>query len=99
VGETYTSGVWVVKAGETDAFVAAWEEFARWAKSMQGCGTLRLTRDAEDESRFLSFAPWESFEAQRAWKENPEFRDRLMRVREHVVDFTPSTYELLAQVD
>ena len=29
--ETYTSGIWIVKEGEEDAFVAAWKQFAQWA--------------------------------------------------------------------
>ena len=30
MAETYTNGVWIVKVGEEDAFVAAWTEFASW---------------------------------------------------------------------
>jgi hypothetical protein len=29
---------------------------------MPGSGTFRLVRDLDDPSRYLSFAPWESFE-------------------------------------
>jgi heme-degrading monooxygenase HmoA len=43
--------------------------------------------------------PWASFEAQRAWKESDEFRERIMRVLRHTEDFTPSTFELVTQVD
>jgi heme-degrading monooxygenase HmoA len=96
--ETYTSGMWQAKAGEEDDFVAAWRDFAIWARTMPGCGTLRLVRDIDEPSRFMSFAPWESFEAQRAWKEGGEFRERIMRVRRHTDDFTPSTYELVIEV-
>jgi heme-degrading monooxygenase HmoA len=97
--ETYTNGVWLAKAGEEDEFVTAWREFASWAKTMPGCGTLRLVRDVDQPSRFMSFAPWESFEAQHAWKEDPEFRERIMRVRRHTDDFTPSVFELVTQVE
>lgn len=96
--ETYTSGAWKAKPGSEDDFVAAWEEFARWARAMPGCGTLRLVRDVEDGTRFMSFAPWESFEAQRSWKETDEFRERMGRVRQYVEEFTPSTFELVAVV-
>jgi heme-degrading monooxygenase HmoA len=96
--ETYTSGTWTVKAGEEDAFVSAWEEFVRWAGEMPGSGTFRLVRDLEDPRRYMSFAPWESFDAQHAWKQTPEFRERLGRVREHVESFEPSTFELVTQV-
>jgi heme-degrading monooxygenase HmoA len=96
--ETYTSGAWIVKPGEEDAFVAEWTAFATWASSMPGSRTFRLVRDVDDPRKYTSFAPWESFEAQHDWKELPEFRERLMRVRRHCEDFQPSTLELVAQV-
>jgi hypothetical protein len=66
--ETYTSGDWIVKTGEEEAFVQE------------------------------SFAPWETFEAQQAWKELPEFPERIIRVRNHCEDFKPSTLELVTEV-
>lgn len=95
--ETYT-GTWVAKTGEEDAFVREWTSFVTWASSMPGSGTFRLVRDVDHPSKFMSFAPWESFEAQRAWKELPEFRERIGRVRSHCDDFQPSTYELVTEV-
>jgi heme-degrading monooxygenase HmoA len=96
--ETYTSGSWVVKEGEEDAFVEEWKAFVAWASAMPGSGTFRLVRDLDDPRKFMSFAPWESFDAQNDWKELPEFRERLMRVRSHCEDFQPSTLELVAKV-
>ena len=97
--ETYTSGLWVVKPGEEDAFVREWTSFVTWASSMPGSGTFRLVRDHDRPSTYTSFAPWESFEAQRAWKELPEFRERIGRVRSHCESFEPSTHELVSTVD
>ena len=97
--EIYTSGVWLAKAGEEADFVEAWREFATWARTMPGCGTLRLVRDLEQPSRFVSFAPWESFETQRAWKESDAFRERIRQVIRHTDEFTPSTYELVTKVE
>ena len=65
---------------------------------MPGAGTARLTRDLSEPRRYLSFAPWESAEAMHAWKSAPEFQERLAAVREHVAEFTPSEFELLAEV-
>ena len=93
--ETYTSGFWVAKPGEEDDFVAAWREFAAWARTHEGCGMLRLVRNVEQPARFMSFAPWASFEAQRAWKEEDEFPERIGRVRRHTDEFVPSTWELV----
>ena len=97
--ETYTSGIWVVKPGEDDALVEEWRSFVTWAGSMPGSGTFRLVRDTDRPSIYMSFAPWESFDAQQAWKELPEFRERIGRVRSHCEDFQPSTHELVTVVD
>jgi heme-degrading monooxygenase HmoA len=91
--------MWLAKSDEVDEFVAAWRDFASWAHTWPGCGTLRLVRDLDQPTRYTSFAPWASFEAQRAWKESDEFRERIMRVLRHTEDFTPSTFELVTQVD
>jgi len=45
MSETYTSGTWVVKRGEEEAFVQEWTAFVRWASRMAGSGTFRLVRD------------------------------------------------------
>jgi len=62
-------------------------------------GEFRVVRDLDNPSTYLSFAPWESFDAQRAWKEGPEFRERVMRVRRRCEDFQPSTHELVTRVE
>jgi len=96
--ETYTSGLWLVRPGEEDAFVRAWTEFVTWASTMPGSGVFRLVRDVDSPGRYVSFAPWESFEAQAAWKQLPEFRERIGRVRSHCENFEPSTHELVTVV-
>jgi heme-degrading monooxygenase HmoA len=87
-----------VKDGHEDDFIAAWTVFASWAKKQPGSQTFRLVRNVDDPSSFTSFAPWDSFEAQRAWKETEEFGTGMRRVREHVESFEPSTFELVAEV-
>jgi heme-degrading monooxygenase HmoA len=99
MAETYTSGTWMVKAGEEDAFVEAWREFVTWASELPGSGTFRLARDLAQPSHFLSFGPWESSEAQTAWRSHPEFAERLGRVRAHCDDFSASAYELVTTVE
>ena len=99
MAETYTNGVWIVKAGEEDAFVSAWTEFASWGHTWPGAGTLRLVRDSYTPSRYMSFGAWESFDAQQAWKDSADFKERMARVRQHVEDFTPSVFELVTALD
>ena len=98
MSEAYSSGEWTVKDGEGEAFVEAWTEFARWLSTMPGAGTARLIRDLTEPRRYLSFAPWESAEAMHAWRNAPDFPGRLAAVREHVAEFIPSEYELVAEV-
>lgn len=98
MAETYTNGAWIVKPGEGEAFVSEWTDFVTWASGFSGSGTFRLVRDVDQPNRYVSFAPWESFEAQKAWKQQPEFAERIMRVRSHCEDFQPSVHELVTQV-
>ena len=100
MAETYTSGIWVVKPGEEDDFVQAWKEFAATGRATPGSvGPLRLVRDVREPSRFMSFGPWESFEAQQSWKDTEDFREGMTRTRRHVEEFTPSVYEVVASLD
>jgi len=99
MAETYTSGQWTVKPGEEDAFVDAWTSFVQWAATMPGSGTFRLVRDLDDPSHFVSFAPWESFDAQNSWREQPEFRDHIGKVISHCENFQPVTLELVTVVN
>jgi len=98
MSEVYTSGTWMVKAGEEDAFVAAWTAFVTWASELPGSGTFRLVRDTGDPSHYMSFAPWESIEAQQAWRDLPEFPERIGRVRAHCDEAHSSTFEVVTIV-
>ena len=98
MGEMYTTGAWTPKAGEEEQFIAAWTEFADWANGMPGAGRLRLARDREDPSRFVSFGRWESSEAAHAWKASPDFRERMSHVQRHVAEFKPAELEVVATV-
>jgi heme-degrading monooxygenase HmoA len=97
--ETYTSGTWTVRAGEEEAFIDDWRAFAETASSIAGSGTLRLTRELGDPSRFLSFAAWESADAAREWTESDAFREQLERVKAHTTDFASRLLELVVAVE
>ena len=96
--ETYSSGVWTVKSGEEDEFVSEWKAFVTWASEMDGSGTFRLLRDLDQPSRFTSFGSWDRLDAQKAWREHPEFAERLGRPRAHCDEFQSSASELAAEV-
>ena len=68
MGEIFTTGSWKPSQAGELAFVEAWTEFAAWASSMPGAGTLRLVRDLHEPGRFVSFGDWESIDEVKAWK-------------------------------
>ena len=94
--ETYTTGTWTPTPEAVDAFVEAWTEFAAWASTMPGAGTLRLVRDTREPGRYVSFGDWADLDAVRSWKSSAEFRERMARVLQHVTDFQPSELALVA---
>lgn len=94
----YTTAEWIAKTGHEEAFVEAWQAFATWAHSMPGAGALRLARDLDGDSRFVSFGAWSSLESAHRWKADPEFRARMSQVQEHVAKFTPAELQVVRVV-
>jgi heme-degrading monooxygenase HmoA len=98
MASTYTGGSWTVKPGEESDFIEAWKEFVGWAAELPGSGVFRLLQDRDQPTQFTSFGEWDSFEAQGAWTQLPEFAERLGRVRSHCTDFHSTSSELVATV-
>jgi heme-degrading monooxygenase HmoA len=96
--ETYTMGFWTAKAGEEDALIAAWTEFAEWIKGQPGVHALRLVRVLREPRKFISFADWDGVDEIHAWKSNPEFKERIGRVKQHTDDFVAAEAELAVRV-
>jgi heme-degrading monooxygenase HmoA len=95
----YSTGSWQPFAGQEQGFLDAWEEFAGWASGMAGAaGEALLVRDLRAPERFVSFMPWESLEAIKAWKSDPEFKPRMARVQAFVDRFAPTETEVVARV-
>jgi heme-degrading monooxygenase HmoA len=95
----YSTGSWQPHAGHEEQFLEAWRDFSRWSATMPGAGgEAVLARDLRDCGRFVSFMPWMSLEAIRAWKAHPEFKQRMGVVQEHVDRFAPTETEVVAHV-
>jgi heme-degrading monooxygenase HmoA len=95
----YTLGVWQVKPGNAEEFIAAWVELAEWTKeNVDGARWAKLVRDTDDEDRFVSFGPWENFEAIEAWRELDGFQERVGRIRQLLESFEPFTLESAADI-
>jgi heme-degrading monooxygenase HmoA len=96
--DAYTMGFWKAKAGEEDALIAAWTEFAEWIKTQPGVRTLRLVRDLTDPAKFISFADWDGIDSIRAWKASDDFKQRIANVKQHTDEFTATEAELAVAV-
>ena len=96
----YTLGVWRVKPGRADEFIAAWSEFADWTlQHAKGVGWGKLLRDVTDDHRFISIGPWESLAAIDSWRALDGWKERVARIRELLVGFEPSTLEAVVERD
>jgi heme-degrading monooxygenase HmoA len=93
-----TTGSWQPFPGQAEPFVSAWEEFGRWAATLDGAGEAILVRDLRVEGRYVSIMGWDSMEAVRAWKGHPEFKERMGRVQAFIDRFSPTETEVVARV-
>ncbi len=93
----YTSGIWTVKPGAAEEFIAGWTELAEWSRAnAPGALSARPLRDRNDSNRFVSFGPWESLEAIERWRAMEGFQQRVARIRETLMGFEAFTLELVA---
>jgi len=96
----YTLAMYRVKAGQEDAFMAAWSELADTFSSLPNpplWGT--LIRHRTDRTLFYSFGPWRRAEHVTAMRENPEAGEAFRRLHELCVELTPGDYEMVTHVD
>jgi heme-degrading monooxygenase HmoA len=70
-----------VKAGEEDAFVAAYQVARTTLATTPGCRSVRMTRGVESPSRFVLLVEWESVQAH---EENFRGTDRFTTWRGHI---------------
>ncbi len=61
MASAWTHGVWTVKPGREDEFVAGWRELVPIGIEL-GSGEPVLLRDRERPNVFLSFGPWPNLE-------------------------------------
>jgi heme-degrading monooxygenase HmoA len=93
----YTTGSWQPFPGQEEPFIAAWEEFAGWAATLDGAGEAILARDLRAERRYVSFLGWDDVAAMRGWKGHSEFKERMGRVQQFIDKFAPTELEVVAR--
>ncbi len=98
MAEIYTVGIWNVKSGCEEEFVAAWRAMGKATVAEFPAAHGRLLRDVDNPGRFVSFGPWESLETVDAWRTSAAFQEGVARIRELLDAFEPGTYEVSAEV-
>jgi heme-degrading monooxygenase HmoA len=94
----YTQGIWTVKPGRSEEFIAAWAEFADWtSQNAAGAGQAKLLRDRDDPDRFISIGPWESLEAIEAWRKLEGWGSRVAKIRDLLDGFEAFTLEVVVE--
>ena len=97
VGQPYTSGDWLVQAGQEDAFVEEWTAFTEWSlQNAKGAEGVTLIRDSGDSRHFVSFGAWADDGAVAEWRQSPEFGERLGRCRALCERFEAHDYAVAA---
>jgi hypothetical protein len=97
--DIYALGVWKVKAGAQDAFIAAWKELGEYFYSLPkppGPGT--LVQSLEDEALFYSFGPWRRLEDIQAMRADPRTRERIGKLAALCEEATPGAFRVVARV-
>jgi heme-degrading monooxygenase HmoA len=97
MGAPFTHTTWQVKPGQEDEFVRRWLEWAEWSHRQGLRAHARLLRDLENPSTFVSFGPWETTAAVRAWRGEAGYHERVARLQELVEHFEPRTLEEVAE--
>lgn len=95
----YSLGIWLVKTGQEEEFIAAWTEFAKQTFASQpGAIEVVLLRDIENPSRFITAGPWEDQESIDRWRQTKEFQEFFQRAKLLCKEITPFTLKILVKL-
>jgi quinol monooxygenase YgiN len=74
LGQPYTSGDWLVKEGNEQAFIDQWTAVAEWClEHSPGARSFRLIQDRANPRHFISFGEWDDFDSVSVARSRPTF--------------------------
>lgn len=94
----YTLGVWTVKPGREEEFVAAWRDLATRTAAEFPAPSALLLRDRDNPNVFISSGPWPSLEEIGRWRSSATFTDGVGKIRELLDGFEPHTMDPVVDV-
>ena len=97
--DIYTLGVWKVKPGQEQAFIATWKRLGAFFYSLPGPpGPGTLIQSLEDPTQFYSFGPWRSLEDIQAMRADPRTPDQIGKLMALCDEAKPDAFRVVAQV-
>lgn len=95
----YTLGVWRVKPGQEEEFVAAWKALGQiFSELPNPPGTGTLIQSVSDPQLFYSFGPWKRVEDIEEMRSNPRAQTGIQRLISLCAEATPGTFRVVAEV-
>ena len=95
--QPYTLGIWNVKPGNEQAFIALWKSLAVWTEEhFSGGGGASLLQDASDRQLFISFGTWKDADTINAWRATAEFLSFAATARMLCEKMEPHSMHLVA---
>ena len=97
--QDHASGMWLVRAGDEDAFIERWREWLTTTSSgVEGFGGAHLLRSNDDPRRFVSYSEWSDARARDAWKQSARFSEGFAACRAFCDDFQGGDFTAVVQV-
>jgi hypothetical protein len=95
----YTLGVWRVKPGREEEFIASWKRLGRVFTSLPQppSDRGRLVRSVTDPALFYSFGPWRRLEDVEAMRENVKAMEAVRELGTFCTESTPGVFRVVAE--
>ena len=96
--EVYTLGVWRVKEGRQDEFVAVWKALGGYFGHLPdppGEGTLLQSLD--EPKQFYSFGPWRSLDDIERMRSDPRTASEIGKLMDLCEEGRPGTFRVVAK--
>ena len=95
--EIFTLGVWRVKHGRQQEFIAAWRALGGYFHSLpHPPGQGRLVQSVEDPQQFYSFGPWRSLDDIAEMRSRPETAAEIGKLTELCEEGRPGAFRVVA---
>ena len=100
-GGAYTVGMWRVKPGQEEEFIAAWRALGEIFRGLPQppVGKGLLVQSVADPALYYSFGPWRSLEDIQAMSQSAQVQAGLEALARHCTEAQPGAYRVVAELE